>query len=148
RALEREPKRDHLDLVSSANALRLLPNRLPLGDPVQHGGDMTVIGEVVESALRRALDRDLRGELRLPHFDNIVSMRWQDGRVSTEDSVAMPTAISGNTLRDAYWTDIRKLTFGLVRTRDNSLFLGPVELMRFGLPAVTRTGVTWPIRAD
>jgi hypothetical protein len=74
-------------------------------------------------------------------------MRWQDGRVSTEDSVAMPTAITGKTLRDSYWTDIRRLTFGLVQTRDNSLFLGPVELMRFGLPAVTRTGVTWPIRS-
>ena len=67
--------------------------------------------------------------------------------MATEDSVAMPAAVSGKTLRDAYWTDIRKLTFGLVRTQDNSLFLGPVELMRFGPPAVTRTGVTWPIRS-
>lgn len=73
-------------------------------------------------------------------------MRWQDGRVATEDSVAMPGPVSGKTLRDAYWTDVQKLTLGLVRAQGNSLFLGPVELMRFGSPAVTRTSVTWPIR--
>src|SRR4029077_3103843 len=53
----------------------------------------------------------------------------------------------GKTLRDAYWTNVRKLTFGLVRAQGNALFFGPVELMRFGSPAVTRTGVTWPIRS-
>jgi hypothetical protein len=72
-------------------------------------------------------------------------MRWQNGKVATEDSVAMPATVSGKTLRDAYWANIEKLTFGLVRTQHNSLFLGRLELMDFGPPAVTRNGVTWPI---
>jgi hypothetical protein len=74
-------------------------------------------------------------------------MRWQDGRVATEDSVAMPTTVSGKTLREAYWTDIHKLTFGLISAQDNSLRLGPLELIRFGPPAVTRTSVTWRIQS-
>jgi hypothetical protein len=73
-------------------------------------------------------------------------MRWQDGRVSTEDSVAMPNAVTGRALRDAYWEDIQKLTLGLVQARDNSLCLGPVELIRLGPPTVTPTSVEWPIQ--
>lgn len=59
----------------------------------------------------------------------------------------MAARVSGRTLRDAYWSNIRKLTFGLVRAQDSSLFLGPLELMRFGPPALTRYGVTWPIES-
>ena len=59
----------------------------------------------------------------------------------------MPASVSGKTLRDAYWANAQKLTFGLVRTKDNALFFGPLELMRFGPPAVTRNGVTWPIKS-
>jgi hypothetical protein len=72
-------------------------------------------------------------------------MRWRNDTVTTEDSVAMPSAVSGRTLRDAFWTDIRALTFGLVRASDNSLRLGPLELIRLGPAKVTRTGVQWPI---
>jgi len=57
----------------------------------------------------------------------------------------MPSAVSGRTLRDAFWTDIHMLTFGLVHGRENSLRLGPLELIRLGPARVTRTGVQWPI---
>jgi hypothetical protein len=71
---------------------------------------------------------------------------WRNDTVTTEDSVAMPGAVSGRTLRDAFWTDIEALTFGLVRATDNSLRLGPFELIRLGPAKVTRTGVQWPIQ--
>jgi hypothetical protein len=65
--------------------------------------------------------------------------------VAIEDSVGMPHAVTGKALRDSYWADVKTLTFGLVRRRDNSVFLGPLELIRFGPPRVTRTSVQWPI---
>lgn len=57
----------------------------------------------------------------------------------------MPGAVTGRRLSDSFWADIQELTLGLVRGRDNSLWLGPLELLRFGLAKVTRTGVEWPI---
>jgi hypothetical protein len=72
-------------------------------------------------------------------------MRWAGGRVDIEDSVAMSRVVTGKVLRDGYMSDITKLTFGLVRTRGNALHLGPLELLRFGPPSVTRNGVEWPI---
>jgi hypothetical protein len=72
-------------------------------------------------------------------------MRWADGRVAIDDSVAMPRAITGKALRDGYWEDIRALTLGLVRARDNSVWLGPLELIRFGRPKLTPNSVQWPI---
>lgn len=67
--------------------------------------------------------------------------------MATEDSVAMPRAVSGKSLLNAFWRNIDKLTLGLIREHDNSLHLGPFELIRFGPPAVTRTGVAWPIES-
>ena len=72
-------------------------------------------------------------------------MRWTDGRAAIDDSVAMPHPITGKTLRDGYWEDIRPLTLGLLRAHDNSVRLGPVELIRFGRPKVTQSSVQWPI---
>ena len=72
-------------------------------------------------------------------------MRWTDGRVAIDDSVAMPNPVTGKALENSYWADIETLTFGLVRATDNSLHLGPFELIRFGRPKVTRTSVQWPI---
>jgi hypothetical protein len=72
-------------------------------------------------------------------------MRWRNDTVATEDSVAMPNAVSGRTLRDAFWTDIQALTLGLIHRRDDSLRLGPLELIRLGPAKVTRAGVQWPI---
>src|SRR5262249_25499993 len=37
------------------------------------------------------------------------------------------------------------LTVGLVRLHGNSLVLGPLELLRFGAPKVTRDAAEWPI---
>ena len=61
------------------------------------------------------------------------------------DSVEMPNAVTGKTLIESFWADIQKLTLGLVRGRDDSLWFGPLELLRFGPARVTRTGVEWPI---
>jgi hypothetical protein len=68
-----------------------------------------------------------------------------DGQVSIEDSVASPRATTGGRLRDAYMHDIHALTLGLVRVRGDSLFVGPLELLRFGPAKVTRFAVEWPI---
>jgi hypothetical protein len=67
--------------------------------------------------------------------------------VSTQDSVAISGKPSGRDLRDSYLRDIDELTLGLVRVYGNSLYLGPLELLRFGTPAVTESGVEWPIEA-
>jgi len=65
--------------------------------------------------------------------------------VAVEDSVAMPIPIMGKTMRDSFPTDMEALTFGLIRVKDNALRLGPLELIRFGRPRITRTSVQWPI---
>jgi hypothetical protein len=72
-------------------------------------------------------------------------MRWSGGRVELEDSVAMERPISGKALRDGFLPDMAVLTLGLVRARGNSMYLGPLELHRFGQPVVTLNRVEWPI---
>ncbi len=57
----------------------------------------------------------------------------------------MPIPITGKTMRDSFPTDMEALTFGLIRVDDNALRLGPLELIRFGRPRITRTSVQWPI---
>lgn len=57
----------------------------------------------------------------------------------------MPNAVTGKTLIESFWADIQELTLGLVRGRDDSLWFGPLELLRFGPAKVTRTAVEWPI---
>jgi len=71
--------------------------------------------------------------------------RWQDGRVSVEDSVATNRTVSGKELHDRYMTDITVLTLGLARMRGTSMRVGPVELLRFGAPRVSKSQVNWPI---
>jgi RDD family len=68
-----------------------------------------------------------------------------DGQVSMEDSVASPRAPTGGELRDAYLHDIQGLTLGLAHVRGSSLYVGPLELLRFGRAKVTRFAVEWPI---
>ncbi len=63
----------------------------------------------------------------------------------TQDSVAVSRKLTGSELRDGYLHDIGNLTLGLVRARGNSLYLGPLELLRFGRAAVTASAVEWPI---
>ena len=48
-------------------------------------------------------------------------------------------------LRDSFLPGISALTLGLVRAGDDSLRLGPFELLRFGPARVSRTAVEWPI---
>jgi hypothetical protein len=81
----------------------------------------------------------------LGHFPKIVNVRWIEGRVAIDDSVAMPNPVTGKTLEASYWADIQALTLGLVQAKDNSVRVGPVDLIRFGRPKITRTSVQWPI---
>ena len=71
---------------------------------------------------------------------------WHEGRVSTRASVSVGHAVTGATLRDAYATAIKQLTFGLGALRDNAVVVGPLVLLRFGEPRVTRYAVEWPIQ--
>ncbi|HEV2027597.1 MAG TPA: RDD family protein [Candidatus Dormibacteraeota bacterium] len=72
-------------------------------------------------------------------------LRVTDGQVSVEDSAASQRATTGSELRDGYLEGIRELTYGLVRARGSSLWVGPVELLRFGEAQVTGSAVDWPI---
>jgi hypothetical protein len=70
---------------------------------------------------------------------------WDGGRVSARSSVAVPRPVTGAKLRDGYIDAISTLTFGLIRFRGNSIVIGPLILLRFGSPKVTRNAVDWPI---
>ncbi|HYT14564.1 MAG TPA: RDD family protein [Candidatus Nitrosopolaris sp.] len=72
-------------------------------------------------------------------------MRRAEGRVWVEDSVANARPVSGKELRDRYTGDVRPLSLGLARMEGSSMRLGPLEILRFGRPKVTRAGVDWPI---
>jgi hypothetical protein len=72
-------------------------------------------------------------------------VEWEHGRVSIRDSVAVAKAFSGAHLRDEFTSSMPVLTLGLVRFQANALKLGPIELLRFGEPVVTRNAVEWPI---
>ena len=67
--------------------------------------------------------------------------------MSTQDSVETARPPSGQELRDSYMRDIQELTLGLVRAEGGSLYLGPIELLRFGTARVSKSGVEWPIEA-
>lgn len=71
--------------------------------------------------------------------------RWDGERVHVEDSVAVSRGVTGAALRDGFLKDITPLTLGLVHARGSSLYLGPIELLRFGRAHVTRNRVEWPI---
>ena len=70
---------------------------------------------------------------------------WTDGRVSTRASISVGHTLTGATLRDTYYDAVRSLTFGLASVRGDSVVIGPVTLLRFGTPKVTRNAVDWPI---
>lgn len=65
--------------------------------------------------------------------------------MSVEDSVATQVPIDGRTLLEGFVDGIRALTFGLIGMRDDSLYLGPVALLRFGHPDLTTSAVDWQI---
>ena len=70
---------------------------------------------------------------------------WDGGRVSTVASISVGHAVAGTALRDAYAVAVRQLTFGLAELRDDAVKIGPIPLLRFGPPKVTRYAVEWPI---
>jgi hypothetical protein len=72
-------------------------------------------------------------------------VKWTDGAVTLEDSVAAAHPVSGKLLRERYFAEMPALTLGLIRPRGDSLRLGPIELLRFGPPVVTKSAVKWPI---
>jgi hypothetical protein len=66
--------------------------------------------------------------------------------VDLEDSVRTPVAPSPERLRDFYFGATERLTLGLLKYRDHSFRFGPLELVRFGAPARTPDGWSFPIR--
>src|SRR5213592_4053812 len=80
-----------------------------------------------------------------PPKQDMRVVTWDDDRVSTRAAVAAAGPFTGARLRDSYLDAVRALTFGLVTMRANSLVFGPLELLRFGPPRVTRDAVDWPI---
>ncbi|MEO8744691.1 MAG: RDD family protein [Candidatus Dormiibacterota bacterium] len=67
------------------------------------------------------------------------------GQVAVKDSVSAPRPVSGSQLRDAFLHDTSALTLGLLRMHGTSLWLGPLELLRFGKASVSRSAVEWTI---
>jgi hypothetical protein len=59
--------------------------------------------------------------------------------------VASRRPVSGRELRESFFLDMPRLTLGLVSTRGSSLFLGPLEVFRFGPAKTTRSSVELPI---
>jgi len=61
--------------------------------------------------------------------------------------VASSRPVTGVELRDSFFSDMATLMLGLVSRRDSSLFLGPLEIIRFGPAKTTRSRVELPIEA-
>jgi hypothetical protein len=72
-------------------------------------------------------------------------LRFTNGKVSVDVSVAGGRSVPGIALRDAYLEEMRSLTLGLVQARGGSLYLGRLELIRFGPARVGSDAVEWPI---
>jgi RDD family len=72
-------------------------------------------------------------------------MRWAHGRVSVEDSVQAPRAVRGEWLRDHFFSGISSVTAGLVQFSFETLWFGPIKLLRFGEPVESDHEVSWPI---
>ncbi len=67
------------------------------------------------------------------------------GAIAIEDSVGLKSSMSGRELRESFGANMRALTFGLIRMRDDALRLGPLELLRFGHAELSQSAVEWPI---
>jgi hypothetical protein len=65
--------------------------------------------------------------------------------VRVDDAVDAPRALSGRSLEAGFGQSISAITFGLISMRDRTLWLGPFELLRFGLPEISDHLVAWPI---
>src|SRR5690348_6198548 len=137
--LERDPESSHLHSVPGADAGGLAAHRLPLAHALEHLRHVVVIGEVVEGALGRALDRHPRGELEPCHpNEDMGVVTWSGDAITTSDSVEVTRPLSGAQLRDAYIASVQDLSLGLVRFRDNAWRIGPIVLLSFGNESVGR----------
>jgi len=65
--------------------------------------------------------------------------------VTVEDSVSAPRPVSGEWLRDHFFSGISAATLGLVQPRFETLWLGPLRLLVFGEPVEAPNEVSWPI---
>lgn len=65
--------------------------------------------------------------------------------MTVEDSVASSRRVTGRELREDFFDDMAPLTLGLVRPRGTSLWLGPLEIIRFGRGKAARSSVDLPI---
>ena len=107
---------------------------------------MPVVGEVIERTLGRGSHGHGGGELQPGHaHEDMRVVAWDGGRVSTRDAVEAALPLTGQRLRDGYAEAISAVTLGLVRVRTNSVVAGPLTLLRFGRPKVTRNSVDWAI---
>ena len=70
---------------------------------------------------------------------------WQPPPAHQRHEVPAPVRPPPDRLRDAFFADVRRLTFGLVRGERWRLRLGPLTLLAFGEPAFDGSGWTWPI---
>lgn len=59
--------------------------------------------------------------------------------------MASARPVTGRELRESFFLDVPRLTLGLVSARGSSLFLGPLEIIRFGPAKTTRSSVELPI---
>ena len=59
--------------------------------------------------------------------------------------MASSRPVTGAELRDGFFSDMTSLMLDLVRSRGSSLFLGPLEIFRFGPAKTTRSSVELPI---
>ncbi|HEX2713570.1 MAG TPA: RDD family protein, partial [Candidatus Acidoferrales bacterium] len=91
-------------------------------------------------------DRDACRKPKHRHaHEDMRMVSWHDGRVDTQDSIAMGRPPDGDGLRVAFVETVHALTLGLVTMRGSSLTAGRLELLRFGAAKITRNAVEWPI---
>jgi hypothetical protein len=70
---------------------------------------------------------------------------WHEPPVHQEERVGAPAAPPPDRLRDAFFAEVRRLTFGLFRGDRWRLRLGPLTLIAFGEPSFDGAAWTWPI---
>jgi hypothetical protein len=75
----------------------------------------------------------------------MMSGVWSAPPVHQEHRVRAPVRPPADRLRDAYFTGVRRLTFGLVRGERWRLRLGPLTILAFGEPTFDGAAWTWPI---
>ena len=65
--------------------------------------------------------------------------------VELSEDVVAPRPVTGERLRQAFLPGMSRLTLGLVHAGAAGLWLGPLELLRFGPPEVAAHGCSFPI---